>query len=480
MKGCWFSAILFVLLILSCSTRPELSPEVPEWFRNTPEDSPEMLFFRTSGEGHNISAARSTAIENLNQSLVKALDLKDSDSWLPEGKEAVNQFLNIHRSIILQDSTPEDVQGVRLIHSAAWKNNEGNIIFAIEIAWLRKEFKKRKELINTLTNNDSPRYLNLEKRAQHAERDRNFYEAALIWATAAGEAQSGGNFSSYQNALQNIKDALSRIEFKQESIPAEVFAGLLPPSPFVFLAKIGNKTVGNAEFLISYPQILDGRLTTSQASVISDNDGRITFRPPGINQVGTWEVSIAPSFNPFLAYLTEDNYSENASTLVEVDRIVISYDTLPRLRLIPMGILVLETDLTGNPLNENDTAEGLADDLLADGFNVSIINIDPEELSERTSREILRDLKADKRYSEVYERVLHGTVSLESFQQDGDNYTVQVSGKLLMSDIKSQANIYVSNITKTSQASNSQQAISTAFRQFGRSFAEEIIAQSPK
>ena len=144
-----------------------------------------------------------------------------------------------------------------------------------------------------------------------------------------------------------------------------------------------------------------------------------------------------------------------------------------------MGILILETDLAGNTLNSPDAARGLFDDLVADGFNIDIMDLDPVEMFTRTERALLRDLKADPRFADRYDRVIHGTVTLESFEQNGDSYTVRVSGTLAMSDIQRQVTLYRSEITKTSQASDSQQAMSAAFRQLGRSFAGELIEQAP-
>ena len=155
------------------------------------------------------------------------------------------------------------------------------------------------------------------------------------------------------------------------------------------------------------------------------------------------------------------------------------YEALSRIRIISTGILILETDLAGNPLNTADTAEGLLNDLSADGFDISIMNLDPSQMLSRSDEALLRDLKADSRFSDTYQRVIHGTVALDSFEQNGDNFTVKVSGTLTLSDINRQITLYKSEISKSSQASNSLQAISAAFRQLGRSFAGELIEQAP-
>ena len=141
--------------------------------------------------------------------------------------------------------------------------------------------------------------------------------------------------------------------------------------------------------------------------------------------------------------------------------------------------MILETDLAGNALKTADTAKGLLDDLSADGFDIEIMNLDPSQMLSLTDEALLRDLKADTRYSDRYQRVVYGTVALDSFEQKGGSYTVKVSGTLILGDINRQITLYKSEITKSSQASSSLQAISAAFRQLGRSFAGELISQAP-
>ncbi|MDT8299389.1 MAG: hypothetical protein RQ801_13875, partial [Spirochaetaceae bacterium] len=239
---------------------------------------------------------------------------------------------------------------------------------------------------------------------------------------------------------------------------------------------------GSAEFLITYiTSARDGSPTVGEARVFSDNSGLVRFRPPAAAFPGVQRVTIAPSIEPFLEFLVEpeNSYVDGLIASVESPSAEAVYEVLSRIREIPMGVLILETDLAGNALSSTAAAIGLLDDLSADGFDVDIMTLSPQEMLNRTERELLRDLKADERFSDRYERVIHGTVSLESFEQNGGNFSVRVSGTLAMSDIQRQVTLYRSEITKTSRASDSQQAISSAFRQLGRSFAEELIRQAP-
>ena len=243
-----------------------------------------------------------------------------------------------------------------------------------------------------------------------------------------------------------------------------------------------GKPVSNAEFVITYPKnTRDGSPEKAQARIFSDDNGVLRFLPPEIPYAGLQIVSIAPSAGPFLEYLdgTMDRHSNRMIELLEVPRLQAEYDAESRIRTIPTGILILETDLAGNPLNTADTARGLLDDLTADGFNIGIMNLDPSQMLSLSDQALLRDLKADSRFSDKYQRVIHGTVALDSYEEKGGTYTVKVSGTLAISDINRQITIYESGISKSSQAANSHQAISAAFRQLGRSFAGELIDQAP-
>lgn len=74
---------------------------------------------------------------------------------------------------------------------------------------------------------------------------------------------------------------------------------------------------------------------------------------------------------------------------------------------------------------------------------------------------------------------MFGTVSLEGFVQDGDSYVVEVSGTLSLADIERQVVLFRLGVTKSSRASDGQQAVLAAFRQLGREFAAALVERAP-
>ena len=481
MKTRSLALLTIIMLIVSCAGGPGVRDEPPEWAENPIADTESDRAFRGEGEADTMTSAKSAAIEKLRQEVLESMNLGDPEYWSEEGLSAVNTLLDELERMI---RNPEyaDVDGVNIIHKEGWKNPEGSITYVVDITWDKDSFDKQSAALADLTGVTSSGFRDLENRARVAESDGNTYEAALIWAAAAGVAESDGNISGYRTALREVVSVLDVLDFMIVSVPDQAYVGTRPDSPVVFSVSAGGKPVGNAEFVITYPRnARDDSPSTAEARIFSDDEGVVRFLQPLISNAGTQHVTIAPSADPFLEYLDEsgDTYSDNMIIALERARMRAEYEALSRIRTIPMGILILETDLAGNTLNSADATRGLFDNLAADGFNIDIMELDPGEMLSRTERALLRDLKADPRFADRYDRVIHGTVTLESFEQNGDSYTVRVSGTLAMSDIRRQVTLYRSEITKTSQASDSQQAMSAAFRQLGRSFAGELIEQVP-
>ncbi len=473
MKIFSFALLTVILFLSSCAGGPEISDTAPGWADTPLEDSSSLKTFRGAGNGETVASAKAAAVDNLRSEILTAMEIESS--------EAFNALFADIAGIIADPGYP-GVDGVEIVHNDGWKNSRDSITYIVDLSWDKAAYEKQRAYLAELNETASPGYKDLEIRAGDAEDDGNFYESALIWAAAAGIARENGNNSGYRNALEEVVKAVDNLEYQLNSYPKKAFVGLRPESPVLFLISSRGKPVGNAEFVVTYPKNnRDGSPSTAQALIFSDDSGVVRFLPPEVPFAGTQIVSIAPSAGPFLEYFdeNEDKYTEGLTAALESPRIQAEYEALSRIRTIPTGILILETDLAGNTLNTADTARGLLNDLSADGFNISIMNLNPSQMLSRTDQALLRDLKADSRLSDAYQRVIHGTVALDSFVQNGETFTVKVSGTLTLSDINRQITLYKSEITKSSQAANSLQAISAAFRQLGRSFAGELIEQAP-
>lgn len=469
------------LLVLSCAGGPQLLNEAPTWLSVPPESTEGMLAFRGEGSDESPVLAKEGAIDDLTENILKAMDLGDESRWSLEGTAKVNAFRLDVESAVRAASGESVLDGFSVVRFEGWKDSEKMIFYAVDITWDADAFEVKANELSETTGVSSPEYRDLEERAKAAAKHGNFYESSLIWAKAAGIAEENGNSSGYRQALRQVGYVLLDLKYTLVSVPDQASVGFRPESPVIFMVEAGGKPLGNAEFVITYPALSrEGNQTKRSARISSDVRGHITFRPPEVRYPGQQIVSIAPSADPHLEYLSgeSDPHTETLIATLETPKAEAVYEAYNPIRTIPTGILILETDLAGNPLESSAAVDGLLSDLQADGFDVDVMELDPREMIDRSEKALLRDLKADARFSSRYDRVIFGTVSLESFEQDGDGFAVRVSGTLVLSDINRQINIYRSDISKTSRAGNSRQAVNAAFRQLGRSFAEELIAQA--
>ena len=481
MKNRLLVLLPIVLLIFSCAGGPEVSKKEPEWLSFPPVESDSLYFFRASSSGKTVSAAESAAAEKLIESVKKLMGIPENAELNSKAKSEIDEYFNkLYRFLI--SSEYETSEGITVIHRDNWKSNDGKINSAIEISWEKDRFNSKKEYFSEFFSALPPEYFSAVEKAEKAETDDNVYESAQYWVIAAAAARKGGGYTEYRKALEKAGDLIGNITLVLESYPDVVYSGLRPEKPVIFRAIYNNKPVNNAELLVRYTKkALDNTPAVGKAGLITDKNGRVFFRMPEVSIKGTQNVSAAFSADPFLNLLGSeiDNFAGKFISVIEAPVVQATFEALPRTSTIPTGIFILETDLAGNPLGSDSAAKGLLDDLKENGFNVAILDLDPNEIYGKSEEAILRDLKADKRFSSKFERVVLGKIVLDKFEQKDSSYTVKVSGTLYLSDIERQINLYKSTISKTSRASSSSQAMSAAFRQLGRTFAEEIIKQAP-
>ncbi len=479
MKIRFFGVFTVVLFLFSCAGRPSLDDNVPEWVTVPAKDTETHYAFNAKGYGRNLDSARRNSLYSLTDMVLDKMGLSGIKPEDASGIKALNEFKNQLGQLVEAEGY-SGLEGAYLEHGAGWLIPEEGVAYGLTVLWERKAFERKAEELSALLTMASPEFKDFKKRAGDAESKGDIYGAALLWGAAAETAYGNNYTAGVKEALKNIEALLKRLDYRVVSVPEKAYQDFRPEEPVIFKVLYKDAPVPNAEFAVSYPdRSRDGSKIISTARFLTDKDGLLYFRPPEIAFEGVQLVTLAPSAKPFVKSLDNSDYIKSFVQRVETPVSETSFEAISPLRKIPMGILVLETDLAGNPLNSSDAAMGLLDLLASDGFNVEIVELDAQDVIDRTDKELLRDLKADKRFSEKFGRVLLGRVILESFEQNGSNYTVKVSGTLSVSDIARQVTLYSSEISKSSRASGSDQAMSSAFRQLGRSFAEELISQAP-
>lgn len=481
MKGHTFVATaILALLLYSCTSYPEFMNSAPQWAAEKHDDTEDAFAFRGTGVAGNFELAREEAMEALLDSIFLSINLGDPSRWDADGRSAVQSFRNTLEKAV-RNPDDKSFDGLRLLHKAAWRD-VNDVSYIVDILWEKKAFALQVDELVLAVNTSSLAYRDLEKRAEDAEADGNIYESALLWATAASMGKEMDNASDSQQALMQIPRLLQTFTYNLESVPEDVTIGLSQFVPVIFRISAGNRPIANAEFVVTYtPAQSEFSGGSTETRILSNPEGLVVFRPPAANVAGVQKITVAPSADPFVGLL-KDIQNDNIRNFIEIVEQPVSfaqYSAINRTRTIPTGVMIIETDLAGNVLTSSAASKGLIDNLVADGFDVQQVNFGLQNANIRDDTALFRELNTNSLLSGQFSRVIHGRVSLESFEQDGENFTVRVGGTLILSDISTQAVLYRSNIVKTSRAGDSQQAIISAFRQLGRSFASEIIQRTP-
>lgn len=466
---------IFALLAFSCAGRPEVGNTPPDWISTAYTDTEKIYRFRGTGVADSLFLAKEEAVNEIINAALERMNLADPSVWNIGSQIAIESFKDELESALRMPDYYV-IKGLDILQMNAWQDKT-SIFFAIDVAWIKDEFTKRAEDITTFTGTASPA-VSLEDRALAAENAGNIYEAALIWAVAAGVAERDKRMSDYLQAFMDISRLLNKLTYNLVSAPAEVFTDSPLLDPIVLDISSGKKPVGNAEFVISYPiQRSGGTQRLENVRLLTNSQGRIEFLPPAIGWEGTQSIFIAPSSAPFIKYLsdTQSGTAVKFADTLEKIRFEVNYESLERDRTVPTGILILETDIAGNPLNTASAVGGILNDLKSDGFNVKTLSLDSHEILSASGEDLPNNLTSLLQSYSGISRVIHGIVSLESFEQNGDSFTVRVGGTLFLSDIKRQIVLHQSKITKTSRSGSGQDAMNAAFRQLGRSFAAELI-----
>lgn len=427
--------------------------------------------FRGTGMADKKQQAMDAAIDNLIDSIIEEMNLSSVENWEADGRTALNDFRN-QLDTVLRSPDDNAIPGLYVLNESIWREEPG-IVYSVEILWDKPDFNNQREIFVSLSgiSSTSPETM-LEEYALRSEDAGSLYEAALLWAAIAGNAEIANDESGSYRALQEVIRILRKLQYSAEAAPNFVFVGVEPVGTIVFRVSANGKPVGNAQFIISS--------IAGKDIVLSDENGRITFKPPTALSSGTQIVNLNLDPDSFLQYLSSKStdYAVEFAAYLADTGFSLEYEALFPDNAVATGVFILETDLAGYTLASDSTASGIIDNLKDAGFNVARMTAVTQEILEQGNEAFWNSIKNNDAILNHFERVIYGTVSLDHFEQDDDTFIVGVNGTLYLSDIRNQRTLYSSTIAKTSRAGDGQQAMNAAFRQLGRSFAAEILERT--
>jgi hypothetical protein len=469
--------ILIVPFILaSCASTGGPGVYAPEWYKSLVEGEKDGCYLiKFSGMGDAESDASRQASEELFGRILELSAASDSYS-LPEDRDGM---VDLIAAMIADDS--QSLEPLGFIQRQEWVTGDDGIYyfgaFCMEKSasqWLESRLVERYY-------QEDEALQDILRRASALEGEGELYSAAEELVRAAAYISGRGIPLERKTAGAYIARAaalLERIEIRTTSVPARIFVNRRV-EPFHLYCEAGDRPVPAVELLVQYQgRKRDGGPGQFERRLISNETGIVEFYHPFIPFSGNATVDFSPGSRDFrstVAKLEENGLDVEALRNWTAGR-RISHQLLVEAvdREIPTGVVILHADITGNSLELNDAASGVVEELSQAGFDVELMNLDPDEIVAAGEDSFLRDLKAA--YKGDYDRVLFGVVGINDFEARTETFRVATSGYLRMADVETGEILLSLEQDKAVESRNDGLAVSASFRELGKAFAQELVS----
>jgi len=479
------------VFLISCAGGPKTKETPPEWVSNPPKADDTYMYFVGSGTdaAGNMSEAEQTAVTFLIDEITRYLGVEVKTSTTAEARATLDSFETDIKSEVTQETTSQ-VAGFKVVDRWIRRSDDGNVTVYILGRYNKNDLQKEKQRIKKVFEEREEAISGPAKEAKQLQMQGRYFEAVQKYVQAAAAAAD----SSVQNAkikfkenIDNAKNILQNISIITVNNNLSTQIGQQFAEPFTAKVVYGGSQsdpgIPGAGLRISYKVMRsNGRLGIRSKNMQTDDTGKIQFDYPSPEFVGSETVMVQLDLQAFIEPLVDipDSYMEQVLALEDVvasKQAKFNFSVVSNAKNIPTGVLVLEVDSAGNPMDTTDTRSGITEALSEEGFQVQSIAIDPAKIADASESDIISMVK--EAAGEDMERAIFGTVRLENFNETDSGFLVKVGGTVKTAELASGKILYSTNQFKRARGSNLDSALSSAFRNLGKSIGEEMVNNLP-
>ncbi|MBN1523398.1 MAG: hypothetical protein JW904_02840 [Spirochaetales bacterium] len=488
------TAVLCFLLGACVTTSPPAGADfktgpMPGWVSNPPQDDDSFMYFTGSGQSGLgvLSEAEQFAVQDIISNIVKFIGVEITARTSAQAKGTLENFqTNISREV--SESSSSRVSGFRVQEKWFQKNEKGILVYIL-VRYEKEALLKEKARIEQLFVEKLEAITIPEAKARELEAAGRHYEAMLRYLDASAAAAE----STLENAgiyfSRNIDNAMKSLEkisvFKlNDNLSGTI--GQEFAQPFGLKIVSGNTVqsagIPNADVMVSFPEVKNGKQTMKYVVVRSDADGVVTFKHPIPTFVGAARVTMVIDISPYLkklkASLTVPTEKITAiDNLAATKKQVFVYSVASRAKNIPTAIFVVDCDESGKSLSiNNSTTSGIAETLTAEGFSLKNTRLDPAVLLGKTDKDAVGIIRQG---TSGLTRAVIGNAAVDSYYLDGTRYILKVRGTVKVLDLVTGELLYEKTLTKSVTGVNLESTRLTAFKQLGKELGQKISIESP-
>ncbi|MFP4484339.1 MAG: hypothetical protein ACLFO1_05750 [Spirochaetaceae bacterium] len=475
-----------VLMAVGCATAPERR-DVPQWVVEGPETSEEYVFFVGSGtsETNSVVDAEERATLAVVDEIVRYLGARIEVETTAEVQASLDSFEEqVTRQ--LRQTSEARLSGLRVIDKYVDEGESRVTVYTL-IRYDRDALEAERQRLRDLVQERDDSVAVPEREALEAAAEGNLFAAIGHHVEAAVAAMDSRIDNGELRMRRNLSDALAaarRITIDPARNIVEVYVSEDSAEPFMATVRTqpAGEPVPDARVVFTFPERTGGGRTVVRSRTVSVNaDGEARFVPPPPSAVGRSTVTITLATRELLEPLDSirdvapEEVTALRSALQDV-RASMQYEVLSQAREVSTGIVVLDTDIAGNPVDSDSTATGLLQALSQDGFSVQILPYDATNLVNGNRQDVVTDL--EERYGNEVSRVILGVGRIEEFDES-NGFLVTVSGSVTAYELSTGRTLYATEEFQRSRGSSSSGAIAAAFRSLGAKIGETLAVNLP-
>lgn len=476
--------------LLACGSGPSAAGEgLPAWVTSTPEDTDESVYFigiGTSDTG-DVAEAENMAASSMMTEITRFLGVRITAETSVEARDTLETYEQEMTQKIKEESAAQ-IGDFRVVEKHI-EREDGRVTVYILSEYDRDALLKEQKRIQAVFAEQREAISGPEREGDMLVDEEEYYKAARKYIEAASAAATSKVDNAAIKLERNINKAMKAIDFVNLfPLSSNLVTNVKESFDRPFSCKVAAGSSKNAPGVpganvrIVYKEMQrNNRMGIESVTVQADEDGIVSYDRPAPKFVGTESLTMMLDFGSYMESLEDapdrfQQYVEGLEELISNKRITIEYTVISRAKEIPTGTAMMDVDRAGNARNVSDSQAGLLESLSEAGFRVRPLEL-PVSLQNSTDREIIT--AARNRFGNQVERIIFGVASISEFSEDGGNYIVKVSGTVKAADLQTGEILFTGSSFKRSRGSNTQSALSAAFKGLGRELGKEMAAGLP-
>jgi hypothetical protein len=483
---------LFLVMFTACASSPGPGngEQLPSWVTLPPADTSDTVYFIGAGsnpEG-DTAMARTLAGADVVSSITRFLGVKVSSDTTVTAKDTLDKFTSTLDQTIRETSSAQ-IGDFRIVESFTDKNGATVNVYLLG-SYNKKALLEEQARIKAVFAEQKAAISGPEAEGDSLVSASAFLAGAIKYieaASAASVTDIDNADIKYERNMNKAREAIGNINLYALNDNLNAFIKQTFDESFKMKITgtpgIDGIVLTGVPVRITYKVVrANGRKAIRSESVITDQNGMISFFRPPANFVGTERVTMSLDLSASLETLeniSDKLYAqfESLEQMVNSKKIGFTYNIISRAKEIATAVMIIDQDNSGASTGKTETTSGILEVLTSEGFSIRSIDVDSDILN-MGDESLINAIS--KKYTGRFERLVFGTVGISDFQKDGDRFTVKVSGDIKVADLSSGKIIYTSgNRFKSAMGSNAASAMSAAFKQFGKVVGKSIANNLP-